>query len=50
MSKTIKEYMNDNRRGDVCSRCGEVVREAKGIACLCWRCVDLLVRIATKGE
>jgi len=42
--KTALEYMADHPDGQFCSRCGAEVSGAQGKACICWRCLDSLVR------
>ena len=39
----ISEYMREYPEGNRCSKCNDVVKEAKGKACVCWRCVQELI-------
>ena len=41
----ISEYMREYPEGRNCSKCNDVVKEAKGKACICWRCIQELIRI-----
>lgn len=47
--KTVTEYLRDNPDGNMCSRCGRTVPSARGVACLCSKCTDLLARLRAKG-
>ena len=47
--KTISQSMTDNPQGKRCSRCGDTVPQVRGIASVCWQCVQLLANLQAKN-
>ena len=47
---TCRQYMASNSNGKRCSRCGDEVLTAKGVACICWRCTNLLAELCRLGH